>query len=99
MLGDELVVGEVIDRNCSRGVGIVVPDELNSQLGTRTRHRRVLHFSKKLEDTKGVTRSNISEDRQYNGLKGKQRSAKNTTQKTTDRATRSPLKTGECTLG
>jgi len=45
-----------------------------------------------LEDTKGVIRIRKSKDRQHNGQKkkGKQRSTKHT-QKTKDRATRTPL--------
>ena len=52
---------------------------------------------KELEDTKGVIRIRISKkDRQHNGQKkkDKQRSTKHT-QKTKDRVTRTPLKSGD----
>jgi hypothetical protein len=64
-----------------------------------------IHILEKLEDTKGVIRIHISKkNRQHNGQKRVIRSRKtdkitkhhvqNTTQKTKDRVTRTPVKTG-----
>jgi len=46
------------------------------------------------DDTKGVTISRESEDRQYNGQKGKKNDLQTTTQKTKHWATRTSLKIG-----
>ena len=55
--------------------------------------------SKEFEDTNGVLRIRKSKDRQHNDQMKKDNRTNNdltnSTQKTTDRATRTPLKTGE----
>jgi len=53
-----------------------------------------LSMKEKFDDTKGVIRSHQSKDRQHNGQKGKDKRTNNDLQNTTDRATRTPLKTG-----
>jgi hypothetical protein len=59
----------------------------------------MLTEKKKLHDTKWVIRWRISQDRQYNGLKYKDKRLKNhlqnITQKTTDPVIRTSLKTGD----
>jgi len=58
--------------------------------------------SKEFEDTKGVLRIRKSKDRQHNDQMKKDNRTNNdltnSTQKTTDQATRTPLKTGGRTL-
>jgi hypothetical protein len=53
------------------------------------------NMEERLSDTKGVIRSRKSNDRQYNDqMKRTNNNLQNNTQKTKDRATRTPLKTG-----
>ena len=60
-------------------------------------HRIISVNKKQFEDTKGVIRIRKSKDRQHNGQKKKDKRTnndlQNTTHKTKDRVTRTPLKT------
>ena len=51
-------------------------------------------LKEEFEDTKWVVRIRKLNDRQHNGLEEKDNDLQNATQKTKDRTTRTPLKTG-----
>ena len=78
--------------------GKKIKHSITKQQQYKHKNKTQQNITEVLEDTKGLTRSSKSKDRQHNGQKNKDKRTNNDlwniTQKTKDRATQTPLKPG-----